>query len=109
MSPFCPDDKKYGVVDGATKYYQDLQNAGQTLLGQKIVDVVTVNGVRFTLEDGTWGLIRASSNKPSLVVVVESPVSESRMHDMFEHIDEMLTKNFPDVGEYDQRITRKAA
>ena len=33
-------------------------------------------GIRFTLEDGSWGLIRASSNKPSLVVVVESPSSE---------------------------------
>ena len=26
----------------------------------------------FSLEDGSWGLIRASSNKPSLVVVTES-------------------------------------
>ena len=37
---------------------------------------ITVNGVRVTVEDGTWGLVRASSNKPELVVVVESPVSE---------------------------------
>lgn len=109
MSPFCPDDKKYVVVDQAIRMYQDMQAAGQTLLGQKISEVVTVNGVRFTIEDGTWGLIRASSNKPSLVVVVESPVSEDRMHDMFEAIDQMLTQNFPEVGEYDQRITRKAA
>jgi phosphomannomutase/phosphoglucomutase len=65
--------------------------------------------VRFTLEDGTWGLIRASSNKPSLVVVVESPVSESRMHDMFESIDQLLTAKYPEVGEYDQRIKRAAA
>jgi phosphomannomutase/phosphoglucomutase len=70
--------------------------------------VVTVNGVRFTLEDGSWGLIRASSNKPSLVVVVESPVSEARMHDVFEEINRTLAA-FPEVGEYDQKITRKAA
>ena len=41
--------------------------------GQKIRDLVTVNGVRVVLEDGTWGLVRASSNKPELVIVVESP------------------------------------
>ena len=41
-------------------------------------DLVTVNGVRVVAEDGTWGLVRASSNKPELVVVVESPVSEAR-------------------------------
>ena len=65
--------------------------------------IVTVNGVRVTLEDGTWGLVRASSNKPSLVVVVESPVSEAKMRAMFEDIDARLSKH-PEVGEYDQRI-----
>ena len=49
---------------------------GEELIGQKIRDLVTVNGVRVTVEDGTWGLVRASSNKPGLVVVVESPVSD---------------------------------
>ena len=61
------------------------------------------NGVRVTLEDGTWGLVRASSNKPSLVVVVESPVSEERMRGMFADIDARLSKN-PHVGAYDQKI-----
>lgn len=107
MSPFCPDDKKYGVVDSAIAYYQKLKESGATILGQKITELVTVNGVRFTLEDGTWGLIRASSNKPSLVIVVESPVSEDRMFDMFEDIDRMLATNYPEVGEYDQKISRE--
>ena len=62
-----------------------------------------MNGVRVTLEDGTWGLVRASSNKPSLVVVCESPVSESAMRAMFADIDARLTKH-PEVGEYDQKI-----
>jgi phosphomannomutase len=60
-------------------------------------------GVRVTLEDGTWGLVRASSNKPSLVVVVESPVSEAAMRAMFKDIDTRLSKH-PEVGEYDQKI-----
>jgi phosphomannomutase/phosphoglucomutase len=103
MSPYCPDDKKYGVVEAVTKEYAALKEKSGTLLGQKILSVVTVNGVRVTLEDGSWGLVRASSNKPSLVVVVESPSSEANMRAMFADIDARLRKH-PEVGEYDQKI-----
>ena len=103
MAPFCPDDRKYDVVDEVIKIYQGIQARGETILGQKIARLVTVNGVRVTLEDGTWGLVRASSNKPSLVVVCESPVSLEAMHAMFRDIDTRLSK-FPDIGEYDQKI-----
>lgn len=103
MAPYCPDEKKYDVVDAMTKEYEALKEKGETVLGQKIVKLVTVNGVRFTLEDGTWGLIRASSNKPSLVVVVESPVSDAQMRAMFKDLDARLSKH-PEVGEYDQKI-----
>jgi phosphomannomutase/phosphoglucomutase len=108
MSPECPDDRKYQVIDEIVSRFETLQKNDEKILGQKIQSVVTVNGMRVTLEDGTWGLIRASSNKPSLVVVVESPVSEERMHDMFDFIDGVL-RSFREVGEYDQKITRKAA
>ena len=54
-------------------------------------------------EDGTWGLVRASSNKPELVVVVESPVSEARMRAMFQAVDGVLREN-PEVGAYNQTI-----
>jgi phosphomannomutase/phosphoglucomutase len=103
MAPFCPDERKYQVVDSVTKEYEQLAARGEKLLGQKIARVVTVNGVRVTLEDGTWGLVRASSNKPSLVVVCESPVSDERMRAMFKEIDTRLQK-YPEVGEYDQKI-----
>ena len=104
MAPFCPDDKKYAVVGAMTKEYASLKDRGETLLGQKIVSIVTVNGVRVTLEDGTWGLVRASSNKPSLVVVVESPTSEANMRAMFADIDARLAKH-PEVGEYDRKFS----
>ena len=71
--------------------------------GQTIRDLVTVNGVRVTVEDGTWGLVRASSNKPELVVVVESPASEARMREMFKAVDGVL-RTHPEVGEYNQTI-----
>ncbi|HEY8950552.1 MAG TPA: phosphomannomutase/phosphoglucomutase, partial [Rhizomicrobium sp.] len=103
MAPFCPDDRKYDVVDAMVKEYSDAQKSGEKILGQKIANVVTVNGVRVTLEDGTWGLVRASSNKPSLVVVCESPVSEAQMRAMFADLDKRLTRH-PEVGEYDQKI-----
>jgi phosphomannomutase/phosphoglucomutase len=103
MSPFCPDDKKYAVVEALTRDFAALKEQGGKLLGQGIASVVTVNGVRVTLEDGTWGLVRASSNKPSLVVVVESPVSEDRMRAMFAELDGRLA-GFSEVGEYDQRL-----
>jgi len=103
MSPHCPDDKKYGVVDKVVAHYTAMRDKGETIMGQAIRDLVTVNGVRLTLEDGTWGLIRASSNKPGLVVVVESPVSEANMRAMFEELDVTLSTH-PDVGEYDQKL-----
>jgi phosphomannomutase/phosphoglucomutase len=103
MAPACPDDKKYQLVESLVKDYSALAAANEKLLGQKIVSVVTVNGVRVTLTDGTWGLVRASSNKPSLVVVVESPASEAQMRAMFADIDARLSKH-PEVGEYDQKI-----
>jgi phosphomannomutase/phosphoglucomutase len=103
MSPFCPDDRKYAVVEALTRDLTTLKEQGGTLLGQAIASIVTVNGVRVTLEDGTWGLVRASSNKPSLVVVVESPVSEEKMRAIFAEIDGRLAQ-FPDVGAYDQKL-----
>lgn len=108
MSPFCPDDRKYGVVEEVTKSFEAKMAAGEKILGSSIAGIVTVNGVRISLEDGTWGLVRASSNKPSLVVVVESPVSEDRMHQMFDYIDSVLSA-YGEVGEYDQRLAKKAA
>jgi phosphomannomutase/phosphoglucomutase len=103
MAPYCPDDKKYAVVDALTQEYEGLEARGETILGQKIARIITVNGVRVVLEDGTWGLVRASSNKPSLVVVVESPTSEANMRAMFKDIDARLAKH-PEIGEYDQKI-----
>lgn len=108
MSPFCPEDKKYGIVDQTIALIQKMKQNNEKIMGQEIANLVTVNGIRFTLADGTWGLVRASSNKPSLVVVVESPVSEDLMYAMFDFIDTMLSKSFPEVGEYDQKLKKVA-
>ena len=103
MSPHCGDEVKYGVVEKVTARFQAMQAQGVPFLGGPIRDLVTVNGVRVTVGDGTWGLVRASSNKPELVVVVESPASEARMREMFKALDEVLREN-PEVGAYNQTI-----
>ena len=103
MAPFCKDEEKYKVVNDMVKEVQKLYKENTKISGQKITEVLTVNGVRFSLEDGSWGLIRASSNKPSLVVVTESPTSDDRKKKIFEFIDELLQKTGK-IGEYDQKI-----
>ena len=103
MAPFCKDEEKYQVVDEMIKEVQKVQKENAKIDNQSITEVLTVNGVRFSLEDGSWGLIRASSNKPSLVVVTESPSSDQRKKKIFEFIDGLLQKTGK-VGEYDQKI-----
>ena len=103
MSPLCADETKYGVVDRVVAEYLKAFKDGEKIMGMNIRDVNTVNGVRMTLEDGTWGLVRASSNTPNLVVVVESPTSEENKIGMFREIEARLAK-YEEIGEYNQKI-----
>jgi len=103
MAPQCKDEEKYNVVDEIVKKIEKIKDKKIKIDNQEIKEVLTINGVRFSFEDGSWGLIRASSNKPSLVVVTESPTSNDRKIKIFEFIDEMLQKTGK-VGEYDQKI-----
>ena len=104
MSPHCDDETKYGVVEGIVAQYQALAAEGGTILGRAIADVNTVNGARVTLEDGSWVLVRASSNKPELVTVVESMQSEDDMRALFrEEVKPRMTA-FDGVGAFNQEI-----
>jgi len=103
MAPFCKDEEKYEVVKSLVEEVKKIKNTNIKIDGQNITNILTVNGVRFSLNDGSWGLIRASSNKPSLVVVVESPYSDNRKKKIFEFIDSLLKKTGK-VGAYDQKI-----
>ncbi len=103
MGPFCKDNEKYRVVEDLVIEIKNLQNDKIKIDGQEISEILTVNGIRFSFNDGSWGLIRASSNKPSLVIVTESPSSENRMKKIFSFIDDLLQKTGK-IGEYDQKI-----
>ena len=91
------------LVDRMVAHFKKIADNGGKLAGQKVRELITVNGIRIVLEDGTWGLVRASSNKPELVVVVESPTSEANMRAIFGEIDTELAKQ-PEVGAYNQKI-----
>jgi phosphomannomutase / phosphoglucomutase len=103
MAPKCADEVKYQVVERVVARIQAMKAKGEAVAGQPIADLITVNGIRIVNPDGTWGLVRASSNKPELVVVVESPVSEARMREMFHAVDAILREN-SEVGAYNQTI-----
>ena len=103
MAPFCKDEEKYQVVKNLVKQIEKIKTKNIKIDGQTITGILTVNGVRFSFQDGSWGLIRASSNKPSLVVVTESPTSNERKKKIFEFIDSLLQKTGK-TGKYDQKI-----
>ena len=93
----CNDDEKYSVIEAIISAFQLMHESKQTFAGQAIRELVTVNGVRVICSDGTWGLIRASSNEPKLVVVVESPVSLKRRDEMLQAVESFL-QSYPAVG-----------
>ena len=103
MAPFCKDDEKYDVVKSLVEQIETTKMNKIKIDGQEISEILTVNGIRFSFIDGSWGLIRASSNKPSLVIVTESPTSDLRKKKIFDFIDDLLKKTGK-IGEYDQRI-----
>ncbi len=103
MAPYCKDEEKYLVVEELVKQVEKIKNRKIKIDNQEIKEILTVNGVRFSFEDGSWGLIRASSNKPSLVIVTESPTSNDRKLKIFKFIDKML-QDTGKIGEYDQKI-----
>ena len=103
MSPYCADTEKYDVLERLVAKLVQLHKDGGTIAGRKIAQIVTVNGARVILDNGAWGLVRASSNTPNLVVVCESPESDAEMRAIFKDIDAVI-RTEPSVGEYDQTI-----
>ena len=104
MAPFCEDSEKYKVVDSMIKKITDIKEKGEKVGSQTIEKIITINGIRFELSNGSWGLVRASSNKPSLVIVIESYESDNEVELIFKYINELLDQTGK-VGAYDQTLT----
>ncbi|MCH8334138.1 phosphomannomutase/phosphoglucomutase [Candidatus Sumerlaeota bacterium] len=81
----CADDVKYGVVDRLVK----------KLKGQYGDRVIDINGARVVFDDG-WGLVRASSNLPELVLIFEAK-TEERMGEIREIFRQALAEH-PEVS-----------
>lgn len=103
MSPHCPDTEKYPTLERIVAKLVKHGNEGGSLGGRRITDVVTVNGARVMLDNGGWGLVRASSNTPNLVVVCESPDSEAELRAIFADLDQII-RTEPGIGAYDQTL-----
>jgi phosphomannomutase / phosphoglucomutase len=73
----CPDEKKYQVVEELTQEFK------------KSYRVVDINGARVYLDEGSWGLVRASSNLPALVLRFEAK-TEKRMKEIEQFFREKL-------------------
>lgn len=103
MSPYAADTEKYAILERLVEKLVAKHAAGDNFAGRAIKEVVTVNGARVILDNGSWGLVRASSNTPNLVVVCESSESEDEMRAIFAEIDAVI-RTEPGVGDYDQTI-----
>ena len=82
----CDDTEKYDVVDRLVKELKEEYGA------DKVIDI---NGARVYLEDG-WGLVRASSNVPALVLVFEARTEEGLKK--IESIFQEKLSQYPEVG-----------
>jgi phosphomannomutase / phosphoglucomutase len=97
MSPYAADEEKYDILDRIVAKLEGVKKLG----GRAVAEVVTVNGARVILDNGSWGLVRASSNTPNLVVVCESAESEAELRAIFADLDAVI-RSEPGVGDYDQ-------
>lgn len=97
LSPYAADEEKYDILARIVEKLRDVKE----FAGKPVKEVVTVNGARVILENGSWGLVRASSNTPNLVVVCESSESEEELRAIFAAVDAVI-RTEPGVGDYDQ-------
>ncbi len=72
IAAHCPDDVKYRVVEELVAEFKKES-------GDKVIDI---NGARVVVDDG-WGLVRASSNLPELVIIFEAK-TEQRVREIRE-------------------------
>lgn len=80
----CPDEVKYEIVEKLTKEFKDE--------GYEVIDI---NGARVKFGDG-WGLVRASSNLPVLVLRFEAKTKE-RLEEIIKVFKDKFVK-YPEIG-----------
>ncbi len=71
----CPDDRKAAAIDALGERIPD------AVAGEPVDDVVTVDGFKLLLADGSWVLVRPSGTEPVLRVYAEAD-SRERVADL---------------------------
>ncbi|GAA0543799.1 phosphoglucomutase/phosphomannomutase family protein [Halorubrum ejinorense] len=71
----CPDDRKAGVLDDLDDHIPE------TVDGHAVAKVVTLDGFKLLLENGSWLLVRPSGTEPKLRVYAEAD-SEAAVDDL---------------------------
>lgn len=79
------DIYKYKVVEELTEHFRKQ--------GYQLIDI---NGVRVSFDDGSWGLVRASSNLPTLVIRFEAR-SQERLDEIIQFFRQLLER-YPGVS-----------
>ena len=82
----CADDKKYGIVEEIV----------ETFKARYPGKVIDVNGARVQFENG-WGLVRASSNLPELVLIFEATTREGLLE--IRQIFKNVLSAYPDIAQ----------
>jgi len=77
VSVDCPDDRKTDVLDALEDHIPD------AVAGEPVADVVTVDGFKLLLDDGSWTLMRPSGTEPKLRVYAEAG-SEARVDELLD-------------------------
>ena len=91
-----PEARKYEIMDEIRQKIEEEVSASGKFGGVEVADVLTVNGIRVNLVDGSWLLIRASSNTPKLVIVAESFDEDGAL---LEELDRAARQVVAEVGE----------
>ncbi len=73
----CPDDEKARVIDELSEHIPD------DVLGHEVARVITLDGFKLLLDDGSWLLIRPSGTEPKLRVYAEAD-DEARVQGLLE-------------------------
>lgn len=83
---FCPDEVKYEIVNKLVREFKAEYGS------ERVIDI---NGARVKFDDG-WGLVRASSNLPALVLVFEAKTKKGM--EIIENIFRQKLVKYPEIG-----------
>ncbi|MFB6301830.1 MAG: phosphoglucomutase/phosphomannomutase family protein [Haloferacaceae archaeon] len=73
----CPDDAKAVVVDGLSDAIPE------AVAGESVADVITKDGFKLLLDDGSWLLVRPSGTEPKMRIYAEA-ASEARVRTLLD-------------------------